>query len=199
MPSERRPHHPCDPAIRLASASESATQAWRDSMLAIASAAASGLPRRCRAAARPNQAWRMSSWRVTSANRVAARAGSVLRQALARISAVTGSWGSSRCARSSQRRADAGSRAASAALPRSTALRARAMTVWSAPSSRNGMDQLPAARTALFRASAVASVSCRGGKPARSILASCRPCATARSVQRRASSMFCSPARLRAR
>ncbi len=130
-------------------------------------------------------------------NSSAARDGSLTRQAVASVSFVCGSCGTSRCARSSQRRAAAMSPAAWAAMPRSNALRASATTAASDAVSRAPIDQSPAARAAFSCAAAVASGA--GGSAARSALASCIPCATARSVQRLASSISCSPASLRAR
>ena len=87
--------------------------------------------------------------------------------------------------------------AVSAATPRSMAARASSTTADSGPPLAAGMDQSPAAREASsYKDDSSGSA---GGSAARSALASRIPWAIARSVQRLASSIFCSSPSLRAR
>ncbi len=198
VPSGRRPHHPPLSPIFPASAAVSWTKACRESTAASGAAASPGPDSRSLATASPSHACLRSCFWATSAKREAARSGSIPSTTVASVNFVFGSWGTNRCARSSQRSAVAVSSAVSAATPRSMAARASSTTADSGPRSAAGMDQAPAAPEA-FSYKDDPPGSGAGGSAARSALASCIPCAIARSVQRLASSIFCSPPSPRAR
>ena len=127
VPSPDRLHQPGIPASRaMASASASRLEGAHDadSASASASAAPAASPSLRLAVARPNQASRTSPAAVILANSDAARMSSWPRQTLASARDRVWSFGASRQARSSQRRAQARFPSAVSACARSNASRA---------------------------------------------------------------------------